>query len=635
MRSRSFVAAAVALLVSLPVCSPGGTGADASLPRVRRLSDLLELARTETEGPAPVKLTDAGLRGTKLRALFQHPESSIVFDGVPIPAGTVLEFSVGVADAAWERGSDGVSFEIQVGVEGARQTVFERSLTDPKGGFEPHEVPLDAFAGRTVQLVLRTSKGTRGDGTYDWAYWGDPRLRRQPEAGERGGRPNVLLVSFDTLRFDFVGAYGKRPSPTPRMDSLARRGTLFERAIAQSAWTLPSHFALLSGLYPDRRLLAYDLNPCTIDEQVTMLAEHLAERGYLTAAFTGGGYVSSSLGFGQGFQVFESHGSRLEENLPAVLSWLDRNSAGPFLLFVHFFNVHRPYTPPADFFARFVARVPSACEGLAFSEADNQSGRSTRCLESTEGLVYLQEIYAAEVAYADALFGKVLDAMSRQGILGQTVVAVVSDHGEELMERGRLDHVRTLYEEVVRVPLILAGPGIPRGLRVTETVQLMDVHPTLLDLAGIAVPSDVQARGLLPLLRCRPPRSPTCLATRLLGRLRRGEPERRLAFSATAFDRELPGLTGERHDFKASVSSDRVKLVWLGGEGVEVEEVYHLEEDLRERQAIRGEEQDVGGLREALRSWVGSLPQDRHCRAQEQELDPGTRDQLRALGYLP
>jgi arylsulfatase A-like enzyme len=635
MRSCVLLAAAVALVASLPACDPDGPGArsDATLARVRRLSDLLALARVETEGPAPMKPTHARLRGTTLRTLFQHPDSSIVFDGVPIPPRTVLEFSIGVADAGWERGSDGVVFEIQVGVDGARQTVFEQLLTDPSGGFESQEVPLDAFTGRAVQLVLRTSKGPRADGNYDWAYWGDPRLRSKPDASERHAQPNVLLVSFDTLRADFVGAYGQRPSPTPRMDSLARRGTLFERTVAQSAWTLPSHFALLSGRFPDRRLLEYDLNPCAIDEKVAMLAEHFAARGYLTAAFTGGGYVSSSLGFGQGFQVFESHGSRLEENLPAVLSWLDQSSTGPFFLFVHFFNVHRPYTPPADFFARFVTRVPSACRGLEFSEADNQSGRSTRCLESAGGVDYLREIYAAEVAYADALFGELLDAMRRQGILDETVVAVVSDHGEELMERGRLDHVRTLYEEVVRVPLILAGPGIPRGLRVGETVQLMDLQPTLLELAGIAPPPDVDARSLRPLLACRTSGSPACVATSFLARVRGERAEPRLAFSATAFDRDLPGLTGESYDFKASVVNDGEKLIWLCGGVREAEEIYDLDVDPGETRPIPGEERVAGGLRETLRSWVGSLPRDRYCRAEE--LDPGTREQLRALGYLP
>jgi hypothetical protein len=363
-----------------------------------------------------------------------------------------------------------------------------------------------------------------------------------------------------------------------------------------------------------------------------MLAELLERQDYLTAAFTGGGYVSAALGFDQGFHVFESHGSRLEDNLPAVLEWIERHGESRFFLFLHHFNVHRPYDPPQDFLRRFVREVPEPCEGVAFREDGTEASRNA-CLDHPLGLDYLRGVYAAELANADFLFGRVLASLARRNVLERSLVVVTSDHGEELMDHGALDHVRTLHQEAVRTPLILAGPGVPPGVRVGALVQSIDLPQTLLDLLGVGVRIPGDGRSVAPLLACpRGSRSPACLGEALRSRLpgHRGDGR---AFAATAFDRNLPSLRQEPDDFKAAILWGGSKLVMRGREPAAQASLFDLSEDPRELDPLAVDRSGEGGaLREALDAWVGSLPEDRYC--QGGQVSPEVRGELEALGYL-
>jgi arylsulfatase A-like enzyme len=493
------------------------------------------------------------------------------------------------------------------------------------------EVSLARWAGQAVDLVLRTSRGPRLDGSHDWAHWGDPRLRAPLVSPAEGERPNLLLVSFDTLRADYLGTYGFALDTSPQIDALGARGAVFDSVIAQAPWTLPSHFSLFTGLYPDRRLLHYDLDPCTIGGDVTMLAEVLEEHDYLTAAFTGGGYVSSALGFDQGFHSFESHGSRLEDNLPAVLRWIEEHGDSRFFLFLHHFNVHRPYRPPEDFLRRYVRRVPEACEGVAFREAAAEPRRAG-CLAHPQGVEYLRGIYAAEVANADFLLGRVLLALERRGVLARTLVVVTSDHGEELMDHGALDHVRTLYQEAVRIPLVLAGPGVPAGVRIGALMESIDLLPTLLDLLAIPAQPATDGRSAAPLLAC--PRASSSLACAVQAAASRlGGGERPSAFAATSFDRGLPALRREPHDFKAAVVSGARKLETLGAEPERESRLFDLSKDPRELRPLPVDGSGMSrSLGESLDAWLRRLPDDRYCEGGPPS--PELRRELEALGYL-
>lgn len=633
--------AALAGLAALALAGCGERSEPSSPLRYQRLEPILRLAerldgaRIEAARDQ-VAEKETMIGGVTMRAIFEHPNSTVVFPAIPIPERAVLEFAVGIEDAGWPNGSDGVRFTLQVGHDGQRETIFEHFLgpSEKERGWIRQQIALERFAGRSVDLVLITDGGPSGNRFGDWADWGDPLIRSDEVAPADQHLPNVLLISFDTLRADFVGSYGYPLQTTPRLDALARRGVVFERAVAAAPWTLPSHFAMLSGLRPHRRMLRYDEQPCPIDSDVVMLAERLEARGYLTAGFVGGGYVTPWMGFAQGFDYFESRGRRLEDNLPGIKTWLDKHGRSRFFLFVHHYNLHRPFEPPRPFRVQFAPNVPPECEGVSFSPEEQENGRAPKCLEAPGGLAYLRGVYAAELANADALFGEIVDQLARQGVLDDTIVIAVSDHGEELMDHGFLDHVRTLHGEVVNVPLILAGPGIPPGLRVADPVETADLTPTVLDLIGVRKPWG--DRSLLSHLPCHAGVAGTSISC-AFGGLQRAVrqalwPRGDTAFAATALDRGLKNLPSETYDFKATAIRGEHKLI-VSGEGPERRvERYDLRRDPFEQHPERVEEKAPDALGRDLDAWIGSMPTDRSCPPSVLYLD--SRKQLEALGYL-
>jgi len=311
--------------------------------------------------------------------------------------------------------------------------------------------------------------------------------------GEDGPAPcagcNVVVISMDTLRADHVGAYGYALPTTPAIDTLARRAVVFEDAVSQSAWTRPAHASMLTGLYPSEHGIVGMAGRPALAPELPTLAGELRDRGYATAAFTGGANMSSHFGFDSGFDVYRSPGRRFEDGLPEVERWLDA-TAEPFFLFVHGLDAHRPFkSRPADRRALGLPREPArglmrACRGGA---------------PSTSVAPFIAE-YDAAIHRGDSSIGKLLAALEARELGERTVVVVTSDHGEEFLEHGRCFHIRTVYREVVRVPLIIAAPGLaPR--RVSGVVPAsVAVAPTVLDAIGVR-DSAIPGPSLLPAMR--------------------------------------------------------------------------------------------------------------------------------------
>src|SRR5436309_4712262 len=294
---------------------------------------------------------------------------------------------------------------------------------------------------------------------------------------------NLLLVSIDTLRADRIGAYGYQRGTSPAMDRLAARGVRFETVIADSNWTLPSHMTLFTGRAPSVHgvtLPAHRLAP-----EVPTLAELLRARGYRTAAFTGGGWVLGVYGFARGFERYEDHGL----DFPTALELAERKirdfaTDDRFFIFVHTYEVHCPYDPPSSYAARFRTRPPE-------DELETR-GRCGNTYYNTSGLTpgqakFLSDRYDASIRYADDLLAGFLERLEAGGRLSDTLVVVLSDHGEEFLEHGRIGHRATQYIESLRIPWIMVGPGLePRVVQ--EPAGLADVMPTVLGLLRIPPP---------------------------------------------------------------------------------------------------------------------------------------------------
>ncbi len=585
-----------------------------SLVRMLGTADIRVGSKKKKAGPSKEVRFKIGRIGDRQRSsIVQRATSSITFEGLRLSDKPVARFFIAVDD--WAPESEGIQFSISVATGAQEKVVFQRHLAPAKNprdqGWSRQEVPLDEFAGQEVDIVLRADLKEKPSANPGHAYWGEPEIVSETTSPKF--LPNVVVISLDTLRADFLGTYGHPNEISQHIDAIAASGTVFDNCISQSSWTRPAHFAMLASRYPGFSILQYNEKFCRISSDVLTLAELLKENDYLTAAFTGGGYMGRKSGFEQGFDYYVSYGRRFEPNLRPVADWLDNHADSRFLLFLHNYNAHNPYDPPEDAKARFVMDPPAACEGVTFSTEDSQAGRVSRCQKDPGVAAYIKGIYAGEVFHVDRLFGDVVSQLKRLGVFEDTIFLITSDHGEGLFDHGESNHVTTMYQELIHVPLILSGPGIPANTRIEHTVQLLDVAPTLLDLLGLEVPENFQGRSLVPLFR-------ELASPRLK------------AFSATSWDRSMAFAESKPHSFSAATLDDGKKLIRNLGESGDEAELYDIGADPGELSPLEANvpwQADLGG---ALNSWLRTLSQQDQC--EHVAMDPTTMEELKALGYL-
>lgn len=414
-----------------------------------------------------------------------------------------------------------------------------------------------------------------------WCGWQKGWLGGPSSRGPR----SVLLVSVDTLRADRLGSYGYQTASTPVLDALAARGLRFEQAATVAPLTLPAHTSLLSGTFPTFHGVR-DNGTFYVNDTITTLAEVLQSRGYRTGGFVGAFVLDHRWGIAQGFDhyfdAFDLSNYQMAAGLDAAqrpgsevvdhaLAWLDEDRDRPFLAWVHLYDPHSPYTPPEPYRSRFPATMQGA--------------------------------YDAEIAATDAQIGRLLDRLRESARLDDTIVVVVSDHGESLGEHGEQQHGFFVYDAAVRIPLIVAGPGVP-ARAVPEQVRIVDVMPTILDLVGAEVPSDVQGVSLLP--------------------LGRGEELELLGFSETWYPRYHYGWSE-----LTAVSNGQYKFI-----AAPRRELYDTQADPGETRDLAASNPRMAdalerALREmATRTAVAATPQAPRA------IDPAVEERLRALGYV-
>ena len=288
----------------------------------------------------------------------------------------------------------------------------------------------------------------------------------------------MVLISADTLRADHVGAYGYTRPTTPHIDALAERGVLFENAISQSSWTRPAHLSMLTGLYPNEHGVIALADRHLPDSEIVTLASAMFSRGYRTAAFTGGVNMSAEFGFDRGFETYRSNGKYFRDNLEETRLWLDRHQSEKFFLFWHGYDPHTPYfSDPVD---RAVLEIPPRPKvGLR---------RACRAKRFHSVVADYVPEYDAAIRRADRYVGKLLDELEARGLRERTVIVFTSDHGEEFREHGSCFHLKTLYREVLHVPLVVVGPGLVER-RVDALVPAsVAIGPTILEIVGAPEP---------------------------------------------------------------------------------------------------------------------------------------------------
>jgi arylsulfatase A-like enzyme len=331
-------------------------------------------------------------------------------------------------------------------------------------------------------------------------------------------RPNVVLVTVDTLRADRVSAYGYELPTTPAIDALASEGVLFERAIAASSATAPSHATILTSRRVREHSVSY-FNGRSRLVAPDSLAPRFRAAGWATGAFVGNYMLQPRTGFDAGFDVFDSELEpvRLDEmaifergaeaTSERALAWLRAQREGPFFLWFHLQDPHGPYLPPNTHFGLFeIERRPDEWRLPVLEDRFGYHGvPSYQVVEGAEYPSDYEALYADEIRYADDAIGRLLAAVDTHPSGRPTVVLLTSDHGESMGEGGYYyvhSHVTT--PDIAHVPMVLRAPGIPAGRR-SELVGHVDVLPTLLELAGL--PPDEEARGIAlgPYLRSGEP----------------------------------------------------------------------------------------------------------------------------------
>ena len=446
--------------------------------------------------------------GPRVRQLAVRWDSIRFGDGEPADAapragtaGATLRLPYGVQLEYYLRLPMAATLDIaELSAEGGEDARLEL-LLEPEGGEEELLAALAPGRDFRVELglaapgVARLSLRATGAGSSGGLTLSRPRVRAAVAgtvAPTAAPRANVIVYLIDALRADHVGAYGYPVPITPNIDEFAAGALVFDDAIAQSSWTKPAVASLFTGMLPPSHGVL--LREHALSPRASTLAEILLAAGYRTAAFSTNPFVSRSFGLDQGFLDFIYLGAGREGTHHVfsdrvnkeVLRWLDEGPGEPFFIYVHTIDPHAPYTPPqADGgYGGGESPVPMpSCQ-----EQQPMSERARR---------QLLRRYDDEIRFNDASFGRFVEALRKRGLYDDSVVVLLSDHGEAFWEHRGWQHENFLYSEVLDIPLIIKPPRGASGSAADGLAQQMDVLPTILDLLRLPVPAAVEGRTLL------------------------------------------------------------------------------------------------------------------------------------------
>lgn len=325
---------------------------------------------------------------------------------------------------------------------------------------------------------------------------------KSKHARKSGPKNNIIILSVESLRWDHLGCYGYSRPISPNIDKLAASGTLFHRAYAQSSWTKPSIASTFTSTFFSTHEVhniqgqegtdnLEKLFP-VLREKFSTLPSFFALQSYRNFGMTYNRHLWDKFGFGRGFAEYSSQISD-ETALERIMS-LIKNENEPWLIFWHIMAPHWEYNPPPEY--RMYDQNP---EAITISGQNWREICDGKIKLSSEDLAHNIALYDGAIAYADNMIGKIVDAIDAKGIRDRAWIVVTSDHGEEFLEHGGVGHGRSLYEEVIRAPMIISGPNVPAARRIETPAQNIDLFPTLADLGDFEVPKGLQGLSLTPL----------------------------------------------------------------------------------------------------------------------------------------
>jgi arylsulfatase A-like enzyme len=639
-------------VLSLQDCEPGlyhleYSGDD---PRLRLRQPLAGLVPLLVDGPFRLQDDPAGYNfegGTSLdvewnrvrarlecahdrRAAFLLPPPSHLQLAVDTRAGDRLRYAFGAHDPnlldasgmtrppdQWPRRP--VTFKVLWQIDPAAEPVVLDEVVWPheKPSWLEREVVFSPEIAGDGVLTFTTDSEAHASGIVAAAV-ADPRIvRANPEGSPQ---VNLLLYCIDTLRADHLSCYGRENLTSPHLDQLAADGYLFENYYAVASWTRPSIASALTGLYPSYHGAAGEDRALSLESRT--LAENLERVHYSNWAMVSNHQVAArGLSFEQGFHRFvapEGLWATDEDlNLPSslrlsetIFPWWDRYADEPFFLYSHSLDPHGPYHPPDGYFDRFTEGYDGPLRSIKLLAPRKELRRRSEHIQP-EDVRYVRNVYDGAVTYQDEQIGRLLEQLDRHGLRDDTILVIFSDHGEEFFEHGDWDHAGRMWEELLRVPLILWIPERLRAdlksppLRVSAPVSQVDLVPSLLELLGIPDESPRQGRSFLPILR-------------------EAEVDERPIYC--------------EENIRGSLIHGGYKLIWLRSRTTTEYQLFDLkadpgeQDDLRERRPDLLQEMVI--RRNQFEEEMEAVGVDAATGAATVDLDAEARRQLKALGYF-
>ena len=548
--------------------------------------DLVQFRSARKDG----RLSSPVTLGGETQSSLTPPLPSRLIYEVEIPSDPALHFSIGASPLGEGPLAAKVDFLLHVDSGSGEELIFSETVER----HQPNEwrdatANLQPWSGKTVKLVFETKPRVEELPSVQipiLAAWGDPVLASSTAQPEW---PNLILISIDCLRPDHMGTYGYHRDTTPHIDRFAQDGVVFETAIATSSWTLPTHMSMLTGLVPSfHRATKWE----KLDPSVPYLPEVLSAHGYRTTGVASWVYVSQIYGFERGFHLYEVMENPLASNVvDAALQQPVRNKGQSHFLFMHLLDPHWPYLPPRKFLERFGPR-PRDISDLQDLVARSKPPPSAR---ETQEII---QLYDSEIAFTDNELGRFFEKLKSLGLYDDSIIIVTADHGEAFYEHGHWQHSKTLYDEIVRIPLIVKWPvkhhaQSARG-RVATLVSQVDIFPSLLEAAGVE-PSPTEAVNL---------------ARRLNG----ATPESKSRTVISEVTWRSPKETSMKLAFRTGSAKFIVTLSgpssWGGGDDLgvserEKEELYDLVKDPREQDNLLPKtSRDLGEFHSRIRSFL-------------------------------
>jgi arylsulfatase A-like enzyme len=567
-----------------------------------------------------------------LNIIFAPTPSTYVFE-TKIPDRGFIHFGYGLLPSDG-RTSRNASFQVVVECEEEKETIFSSNLKTKR--FQSNsrfdeKLSLEAYQGKSIKLYLKTqniSNAVPGRNEQElpfisYAFWYNPIIYQKIDKKRPG--TNIILISLDTLRADHLGFSQYSRETSPNLDKLLDDSVVFSNCYSTAPSTLRSHMSLMTGLNPIRHQVYTQQD--MLHPDIPTLADILRVNSYTSAAFTGGGRVSAVFGFAKGFdRYYENKSSWLDKDTPENLlekglGWLDNNRDKINFLFLHTYQPHDPYSNSSEY-------------GQIFREKEHRWDRIElfkylHQIESPQLFQYIPltdqqkenivALYDGEIRYTDeCLIKPLVEALKKLEIYEKTMIIITSDHGEEFFEHGMWMHGGQLYNELIKVPLIIKYPySKHKGIKVSKNVSLTDIVPTILNELNIEYEkTDFDGKDLKPLIRGLSREERYCFSEipvkGNLGKVSVVHKKYKLIFNRIVFEDR----------FQEQAPSDELEL-------------YNLENDPGEKHNIANtEEEMVRYLMTKIDGYLRTKPKTKSTGEKTPVIDEELRKRLKALGYI-